>query len=208
MKWLNMKQCLVEGCKNAHEARGYCKRHYKSFMKYGDASQVDKNKKERAEKKILVSNGLDLTVRGNVRVNVSTEGLCSVESCNKPVKAKKLCDMHYTRVRRNGVTNPLRPINELYLEDCLVIGCDRRHYRGGYCNTHYGYNLKHRTPYLAKTVKLCGIDGCENVHVAKGLCGNHYNQWMTIMKKHSIDWRKENEETNKDTSQVINQKGL
>ena len=31
-----MKICKVEGCENTVHARGYCDKHYVSFMKYGD----------------------------------------------------------------------------------------------------------------------------------------------------------------------------
>lgn len=32
----------------------------------------------------------------------SRVGLCIVEGCDKPIKATRLCDMHYARFRRNG----------------------------------------------------------------------------------------------------------
>lgn len=31
-----MKFCSVDGCENKHEAKGYCKKHYRTFKKYGD----------------------------------------------------------------------------------------------------------------------------------------------------------------------------
>ncbi|MBD1379153.1 HNH endonuclease [Metabacillus arenae] len=41
-----MKICSIEGCNEKHEAKGYCKRHYRSFHKYGDPLQVEKNKQK------------------------------------------------------------------------------------------------------------------------------------------------------------------
>lgn len=31
-----MKLCSIEGCKQKHEAKGYCRKHYRAFWKYGD----------------------------------------------------------------------------------------------------------------------------------------------------------------------------
>jgi hypothetical protein len=31
-----MRVCKIEGCKNRHEARGYCKKHYIRFRRYGN----------------------------------------------------------------------------------------------------------------------------------------------------------------------------
>lgn len=195
MKWLNEKQCNVDDCLGKHEARGYCKRHYKSFMKYGDAYQVDRNKEERlkkqSERELLKSRNKDITARGTVRKVFSREGVCSVDGCNEPIKSKRLCEKHYTRQRRNGTTESLFKIVEIDVENCLVIGCERKHFRGGYCSTHYGYNVKLRTPYIAKTIKLCGVEGCENKHLARGLCRKHYNEWSSILKKNKLDWWKE-----------------
>lgn len=36
-----MRICSVEGCENKHEAKGYCKRHYKAFRKYGNPLAVN-----------------------------------------------------------------------------------------------------------------------------------------------------------------------
>ena len=35
-----MKKCKVEGCNSKHRARGYCNKHYKQFMKYGEIKRT------------------------------------------------------------------------------------------------------------------------------------------------------------------------
>ena len=178
--------CSIDGCGKKHEAKGYCKNHYKSYLNYGDAEYVERLKKERKkrndERKEL-SKTYDITSRGTIRKTSSTNGECSVEGCNSKIKAKKLCDMHYARVRRTGRLERKNKVSDAGIKTCKAIGCCRDHYRGGLCNTHYSYRLKYGTPYLEKTVKLCGVKNCEKKHLAKGLCKRHYAQWMQIKEE-------------------------
>ena len=30
-----MRTCSIEGCENKHYGKGYCRKHYKQFRKYG-----------------------------------------------------------------------------------------------------------------------------------------------------------------------------
>lgn len=50
-----MRFCSIEGCENKHEAKGYCKKHYKKHKKYGDplytAPIKMKEKKKKDNKK-------------------------------------------------------------------------------------------------------------------------------------------------------------
>jgi len=32
----NIRICIIPGCENKYEAKGYCRRHYRKYMKYGD----------------------------------------------------------------------------------------------------------------------------------------------------------------------------
>jgi len=46
---INIKICSIEGCKDKHEAKGYCKKHYRAFHKYGDPL-YKKEKKDNVKK--------------------------------------------------------------------------------------------------------------------------------------------------------------
>lgn len=54
-----LRLCSVDGCNKKHEAKGYCKSHYRSFHKYGDPLQIEKNK--RLDKRPYKSNGIPKT---------------------------------------------------------------------------------------------------------------------------------------------------
>lgn len=186
-----IRQCSIEDCTNIHDSRGYCKRHYKSFMKYGNAQQVDINIKARLDRKAKraeLEKHHDLTRRGTVRKLQSTDGICEVDGCEEPIKSKKLCEKHYARIRRTGKYETSNRFYDLDIETCLVIGCENKHLKNGYCSTHYSYSTRNKTPYIAKTIKLCGVKGCEKAHLAKGLCNTHYNQWVKVMKENGLDW--------------------
>lgn len=58
------------------------------------------------------------------------ERTCSHEACDKPVKCRGLCEMHYARLRRAGLP-------DLPPRACSVEGCERKHNTRGYCYTHY-----------------------------------------------------------------------
>ena len=45
-----MKKCTVESCEEKHEAKGYCKRHYRSYYKYGDPLYIENNKLNKTAK--------------------------------------------------------------------------------------------------------------------------------------------------------------
>ena len=67
-----MKECMIEGCHKKHHAKGYCKLHYTEYIL-----------KKRLENE-----------------------KCSVPGCQNCVSysftKEKLCDMHGTRLKRNG----------------------------------------------------------------------------------------------------------
>lgn len=67
-----MKICKIQGCDNKHHGKGYCKKHYREFV------LIPRCKKLK----------------------------CSVEDCTNHVSSrftkKKLCEMHGTRLKRNG----------------------------------------------------------------------------------------------------------
>lgn len=170
-----MRLCNVENCNKKHEARGYCKSHYKSYMRYGNPLQVDINRELRKQK-------AELQKSKPRKTRQSRDGVCSVENCNKPIKSRRLCEKHYARMRRNN-TLEISSIERGKVKTCLAVGCDRPHKTHGYCETHYK-NYRHTgSPHLPKVIKYCGVKGCNNKHDAKGLCSNHYRLWRKNLKQ-------------------------
>lgn len=69
---------------------------------------------------------------------------CSIEGCDRPPKARWLCNLHYLRWRKGAdVDAPPMPRER---EVCVEIDCLRPHYARGWCKQHYrrwqeGYDL-------------------------------------------------------------------
>lgn len=93
-----MKVCSISWCDSNHEAHDYCKRHYKSLIKYGNPLQVDINQ---AIKRI------ETEKKPEPRPMLSREGVCSADGCEGPIKAKRLCEKHYARLRRYKELKPI-----------------------------------------------------------------------------------------------------
>ncbi|MUT66703.1 hypothetical protein [Paenibacillus sp. NEAU-GSW1] len=63
--------------------------------------------------------------------------LCSVDNCNKPIKAKQLCSMHHQRLLRHGDPMIVRPRKERKIENCKWVCCKNTAETKGYCSKHY-----------------------------------------------------------------------
>jgi hypothetical protein len=174
-----MRTCDVSGCDGLHEGRGYCKRHYKSLLRYDNPLQVDINQVINAEKRKVREARAATT-----RKNYSAVGVCSTPGCENPVKARKLCETHYARIRRKGSTERTTRRLKKVPEKCLVIDCGKDHYAMGYCQTHRSYDIKYGSPYLPKIIKLCGVVYCLEDHFGRGMCREHYNAWKKETNKY------------------------
>lgn len=80
--------------------------------------------------------------------------VCHIEGCGRNVVARRLCGLHYQRLKRNG-----DPLKTRYREGCAVSGCEGKHKAQGYCNMHYRRFKKHGDPNYdrgtgAKTKKV------------------------------------------------------
>lgn len=171
-----MKNCKISNCKGVHEAKGYCKRHYRSLMKHGSAEQVDINKAITEKNKAR-----------RIGRNYSTDGICSVSECQEPIKARRLCETHYARQRRTGSTKlTVKRLNQ-EVENCIVIGCGKKNHSAGFCSKHKSYNQKFGSPYIPRTIRLCGVGYCEEIHLAKGMCKRHYYEWGKVLEKYGLD---------------------
>ena len=119
-----MKLCSIEGCTNKHDAKGYCRKHYRSFLKYGDALHVEQKRLENEKLKQEQEK-----LKEQKRKNRSTEGVCKVNGCNKPIQCRKLCSTHYFRYLRNGDLEAKHQLNVIETDTCLAIGCNNPHLR-------------------------------------------------------------------------------
>lgn len=64
---------------------------------------------------------------------------CSVESCDRPLRKRGLCNMHYLRVKRTGLAGSaesLRPAREGVLT-CTIDQCERPTVGRKMCGMHY-----------------------------------------------------------------------
>ena len=100
--------------------------------------------------------------------------ICTIEGCDKHVRAKGLCQMHYVRVKKHGDPHGggRRPdwSGRFRPKTCVIDGCGRPHQSLGYCATHYqrhraGQPLsapvkprRHGEKYLDRTGYVCFTD--------------------------------------------------
>lgn len=85
----------------------------------------------------------------------STQGRCSVGSCEFWATVKGKCDIHYEKDRCVSKTGP-----------CSQEGCESLEYCRGLCRHHYEKSRD----------KVCTFEGCGKPLLAKGLCSGHYTQ--------------------------------
>lgn len=60
---------------------------------------------------------------------------CSLDGCDRPIKARGLCSAHYFRQRRNGTPGDAT-IWDRTRAACTVEGCDRPNEAHGLCQLH------------------------------------------------------------------------
>lgn len=74
---------------------------------------------------------------------------CSVSSCDRPMRARGWCPLHYVRWLRQGdpmkLGRPGRPPGR-YRRRCQVTACSRLRYGRGLCAMHYRRWRRHGTP--------------------------------------------------------------
>jgi len=102
--------------------------------------------------------------------------ICSFDRCKSEVLAKKLCAMHYMRMRRSGSPEP--KIDQAKgSSECLVDGCDRPSICRGWCGLHYQRWRRTNDPVGTVTPTKgdrCCAAACDKAQYAKGYCQNHY----------------------------------
>ncbi len=185
-----MRICSVPSCGKIHEAKGYCKRHYKSMRVHGDPLHVDKAriqapkqcKIEGCEKAheargycanhyaSLKRHGdpLAATQRGPYK----SSKICFVDGCHTTSYSNGLCRFHYDLIKNSGTVSPRIHYG------CTVTNCKNKHKAKGYCTKHYNLYKKFHQQLCSPQKPRCGIKGCGGIHLARGLCRKHYYQWQ------------------------------
>lgn len=98
--------CDVADCSRKHEAKGYCKRHYRAWRTHGDPM---------------------INLKSGRRI-------CVVDGCEAYRSAGGLCHKHYLRQRRGSPLDA--PDRMFRHDGCDVEGCDRPHWSWGLCKFH------------------------------------------------------------------------
>ena len=106
---------------------------------------------------------------------------CSIESCDRSVYARELCQPHYRRLRRHGDVFADLPIGRV-ARTCSVQDCNNPCDGRGLCHGHY--QRWRRTGEVQEEIPLgrrrqpeqCTADGCDRATFAKGYCGTHYKR--------------------------------
>lgn len=121
------------------------------------------------------------------QTNGPASARCSIDGCEKPVRARDLCATHYSRLRRHGDAGGAELRGPKPLQPCSVTGCESLTRSSGaeYCEKHYG--RMRRTGTLETLVRPpgsgggpCSVEGCNGIDKNKGMCEMH----ATRVKRH------------------------
>lgn len=163
---MSKRICDVPGCERVHEARGYCRAHYRRWQATGSPGPAEIQKKS----------------------PLPSDGLCIVIVCEHPARTRGYCNGHYARFRLTGdagtatlKTQAPRGSNTI----CTVEGCARDARCRGLCIGHYSRRrktgnvgaaeLREQSP--AGIYTTCTVNGCDRPHKARGYCGAHLLRW-------------------------------
>lgn len=110
---------------------------------------------------------------------------CSVDTCDRPSKARGWCYSHWDRWRRLGDVQADRPLRARQANGasvgCRVDGCGRSHYAKGLCRTHnqylrQGQAVEEMVPVreMHRPGGTCAVSDCPKPSHCLGLCTTHY----------------------------------
>ncbi len=78
---------------------------------------------------------------------MANKRICSIDGCDKPVKSRGWCHMHYMRWHSHGDTS----LGAFKARgSCSAEGCNRPHFAKGYCSAHYGRLRLYGDPLAGK----------------------------------------------------------
>lgn len=83
-----MTGCLVKGCPEPHDSKGFCSDHYYRWKRYGDPLVSRRAKKGSGS----------VTPAGYRRIPA-----CSVDECTREFYGRGLCKYHYNQSRKGGI---------------------------------------------------------------------------------------------------------
>ena len=106
---------------------------------------------------------------------------CCIESCDRNVYSRELCQPHYRRLRRHGDVFADLPIGRA-LRECSVPICSLPADARGLCHGHY--QRWQRTGDVQEEIALdrrrqperCTVADCDRPTQAKGYCSTHYSR--------------------------------
>lgn len=105
-------------------------------------------------------------------------GVCTMEGCGRPHKARGYCQTHYMQLKRGApVTSEIRSRVSVKPDECTEEGCSEPVKAKGLCKMHYQRLLRHghvKNRDRAKPFATCSIKTCGNHVYALGLCHPHY----------------------------------
>lgn len=95
-------------------------------------------------------------------------GTCSIDGCDRKIKAAGVCPAHYDEKRANGA-------------QCSVEGCPNPPRAGTLCGTHYYRFQRHgeagSADLLRKPPRACKVDGCQQPAAGRDdLCRSHHDR--------------------------------
>lgn len=105
---------------------------------------------------------------------------CSVDLCDRGVRAEGLCNRHYLRFKRHG--DPLAGgVFRGEPDVCSIEGCRKMSVGRGWCSKHYQTYRRNGDPLIkrvrTKPKQPCQVQGCDRVAHAKKYCTKHYYRW-------------------------------
>lgn len=109
--------------------------------------------------------------------------ICTVEGCQKKVKARGWCNMHWLRWSKTGDPGEAAQRHNKLPQNCIIPECPKRPVGRGLCGMHYERWRQEGDPGLAEPRKnhghpdVCTIQDCTRPHRSHGLCATHYRRW-------------------------------
>lgn len=110
---------------------------------------------------------------------------CQIDGCNRPHKARGLCELHYRRDLRRGTTELIEPKKRA----CQVESCDESARSNGYCPVHFRAWARHGDPlvkvYGVKQSRKCLLNDCTRTQFQRELCKTHYPNYRYHLSRNN-----------------------
>lgn len=174
----SVRTCSVEGCERKHEARGYCKMHWKRWRRTGDVSDVSPSNNRRMEIPDYHATQMRL-IRDLGHASEYDCVDCGEQAQRWSYDGQDPDERKALRAGSPGLVYSM--LNEHYEPRCR--SCHSRHDRA---------MKKERD--AVKTGE-CSHDGCDREPESRGMCHTHYMQWYRAQDDDITALIKQAEET-------------